>query len=118
MLANIREKAFDDAEWVFEKKYDGYRTIAVINPPEIRLFSRNKLSFNNYFKQIAEELKKINHTVVLDGEIIVEDEKRKISFQLLQNYIKTGVGNLKYYVFDLLNLDGNSTTELPLINRK
>ncbi|MBZ4041094.1 DNA ligase D [Flavobacterium hibisci] len=118
MLANIKEKTFNDPDWIFEKKYDGYRTIAVINPPEIELFSRNEISFNRNFKAVAQDLKKIDHTAILDGEVVVEDESGKANFQLLQNYLKTGSGELKYYVFDLLNLDGNSITELSLVDRK
>ncbi|MHC0447562.1 DNA ligase D [Flavobacterium sp. 3-218] len=118
MLASVREEPFDDDEWIFENKYDGYRTIAVINEQKVDLFSRNEISFNTNFKPIAEELKKIDHNVVLDGEIVVENEAGKAEFQLLQNYMKTGIGNLKYYVFDLLNLDGNLITELSLLERK
>ena len=118
MLASTKEKAFDDSDWVFENKYDGYRAIAVINPTDVQLFSRNRLSFNSNFKPIADELQKLDHIAVLDGEIVVEDENGKANFQLLQNYLKTGFGTLKYYVFDLLNLDGNSITELSLLERK
>ncbi|OIV41135.1 DNA ligase D [Flavobacterium johnsoniae] len=118
MLANTTEKPFDDEEWIFENKYDGYRTIAVVNADKIELFSRNKISFDTSFKPIADELKKIDHTVVLDGEVVVENEAGKADFQMLQNYLKTGIGNLKYYVFDLLNLDGNPVTELSLLDRK
>jgi len=118
MLANIHEKPFDDPEWVFENKYDGYRTLAVINPGEVHLFSRNELSFDKNFNPILKELEKINHQAILDGEAVVEDDAGKASFQLLQNYLKTGEGNLKYYVFDILNLDGFATTDLPLLERK
>ncbi|UWY28063.1 DNA ligase D [Flavobacterium sp. TR2] len=118
MLASVREKPFDDDEWIFENKYDGYRTIAVINAQQADLFSRNEISFNANFKPIADELKQIDHTVVLDGEIVVENDAGRADFQLLQNYMKTGIGNLKYYVFDLLNLDGNLITELSLLERK
>ena len=118
MLANTTEKPFDDEEWIFENKYDGYRTIAVVNSDKTALFSRNKISFDINFKPIADELKKIDHTVVLDGEIVVENKSGRADFQLLQNYLKTGIGNLKYYVFDLLNLDGNEVTELSLLDRK
>jgi bifunctional non-homologous end joining protein LigD len=118
MLAHTVEKPFDKKDWIFETKYDGYRTIAVINPDHVNLFSRNQLSFNKNFKAIADELQKINHAVVLDGEIVVEDEAGRSDFQLLQNYIKTGKGKLKYYVFDILNLDGNDTTSLALVQRK
>lgn len=118
MLALTVEKPFDKKNWVFETKYDGYRTIAVINPDQVNLFSRNQLSFNKNFKAIADELQKINHVAVLDGEIVIEDETGRSDFQLLQNYIKTGKGVLKYYVFDILNLDGNDTTGLALVQRK
>jgi bifunctional non-homologous end joining protein LigD len=118
MLAKTIEKPFDDEEWVFENKYDGYRTISIINPDKIELFSRNQISFNINFKPIADELKKIDHTVILDGEIVVENDSGRADFQMLQNYIKTGIGNLKYYVFDLLHLDGNDITELSLLERK
>lgn len=118
MLATVHEKPFDDDEWIFENKYDGYRTIAVINAQQVDLFSRNEISFNDNFKPIADELKQIDHTVVLDGEIVVENDSGKADFQLLQNYMKTGIGNLKFYVFDLLNLDGNLLTELSLLERK
>lgn len=118
MLAKLSEKPFDDADWIYENKYDGYRAVAVINPPDVQLFSRNKLSFNTDFKPIAESLKKMGHIAVLDGEIVVENASGRSEFQLLQNYIKKGSGTLKYYVFDLLSLDGNDITQLPLVERK
>ena len=49
---------------------------------------------------------------------MVEDKDEKASFQLLQNYIKTRKGNLNYYVFNILNLDGNTSVKLSLIKRK
>ncbi|MFV8328018.1 non-homologous end-joining DNA ligase [Flavobacterium sp. ZS1P14] len=118
MLAHTIATPFDKKKWIFEKKYDGYRTIAVINPDQVNLYSRNQLSFTKNFKTIADELKKINHVAVLDGEIVIEDETGRSDFQLLQNYIKTGKGTLKYYVFDILNLDGNDTSNLSLVQRK
>jgi bifunctional non-homologous end joining protein LigD len=118
MLAHTIEKPFDDKNWIFETKYDGYRTIAVINPDQVNLFSRNQLSFNKNFKAIGDELQKINHVAVLDGEVVIEDEAGRSNFQLLQNYIKTEKGKLRYYVFDILNLDGNDTSNLSLLQRK
>ena len=50
--------------------------------------------------------------------MVVEDKNEKASFQVLQNYIKTRKGNLNYYVFNILNLNGNSTDKLSLIERK
>ena len=118
MLAETIKKPFDKKDWVFEIKYDGYRTVSVINKEEVNLFSRNHLSFNVKFKAIADQLKNIEHSAVLDGEVVIEDAHGRSDFQLLQNYQKTGKGTLKYYVFDILNLDGYITTGLPLLERK
>ncbi|REG96089.1 DNA ligase D [Flavobacterium aquicola] len=118
MLAGLVEKPFDNADWVFENKYDGYRTLAVINDENVQLFSRNEISFTKNFKAVADDLQKLNHRVILDGEVVVEDESGRSNFQLLQNYLKTGKGKIKYYVFDILNLDGSDTTQLTLLERK
>lgn len=118
MLASLTEKAFDSPDWIFENKYDGYRTLAIIDGQSVELYSRNEISFTKNFKPVAEDLKKINHQVILDGEVVVEDESGSSNFQLLQNYLKTGKGQIKYFVFDILNLDGNDTTQLTLLERK
>jgi len=118
MLATLAESTFDDPEWIFEKKYDGYRAISVINNQKANIYSRNKISFDKNFESLQKDLLKIDHQVILDGEVVVENDKGIATFQLLQNYLKTGKGILKYYVFDILNLDGFSTMNLPLLQRK
>ncbi|MCG9790873.1 DNA ligase D [Flavobacterium algicola] len=118
ILATTATTAFDNKEWIFEKKYDGYRTIAVIDKNEINLFSRNQQLLSKDFQPITDDLKNINHSVIIDGEVVIEDENGQSNFQMLQNYIKTGKGELKYYVFDLLNLDHNDLRNLKLIERK
>lgn len=119
MLAYITPTPFDDPNWVFEIKYDGYRAIAVIDGKgKVDLFSRNRISFNKKFEPIVDDLKKIKHAAVLDGEIVVEDETGHSHFQLLQKYQKTGNGILKYYVFDILSLEGRDLQNLTLLQRK
>ncbi|MDB5284163.1 MAG: dependent ligase, partial [Bacteroidota bacterium] len=119
MLAELSKSPFDNKDWIFEVKYDGYRAMAICNPgKEVQLYSRNLLSFNELFAPIANELKKIQHSCLLDGEVVIEDAKGRSRFQLLQNYQKSKEGTLKYHVFDLLSLNGKDTTELSLIKRK
>ncbi len=118
MLATLVKESFDDKEWLFEIKWDGYRAIAEIKDAKVKLHSRNNLSFNTKFAAIAAELKSISGNTILDGEIVVVDENGKASFQLLQNYQRTGNGNIIFYVFDILYLDKYDLTELPLIERK
>jgi bifunctional non-homologous end joining protein LigD len=119
MLAELADGPFDGDDWVFEKKYDGYRALALCNGRgDVELYSRNLLSFNDRYKTVVAELKKIKHACLIDGEVVAEDEQGRSGFQLLQNYMKTGQGHLKYYVFDILFLDGNDTTALSLLQRK
>ena len=118
MLAKIGEGPFDDKGWIFEMKYDGYRAIAEVDEGKVALYSRNQLTFNRKFAKIAERLMALPHRAVLDGEIVVLDKDGKPRFQLLQNYQKTGKGDIYYYVFDLLYLNGYDLSDLPLLDRK
>src|SRR5205823_6624423 len=84
----------------------------------VALYSRNHLSFEQRFAPIVESLSRLGHDAVLDGEVVVVDEKGRSRFQLLQNYQKTGQGALRYFVFDLLQLDGRDLRREPLTRRK
>jgi bifunctional non-homologous end joining protein LigD len=118
MLASIAKTAFDDKDWLFEIKWDGYRAITEIKKGEVKLYSRNGIDFSERFPAIVKELQKINHDVVIDGEIVLLNDKNLPDFQKLQHYENHLNYPLLYYVFDMLALDGKSTTDLPLTDRK
>jgi bifunctional non-homologous end joining protein LigD len=118
MLAELSTKVFDDDDWLFEIKWDGYRAVAEIENGEVNLHSRNNISFNNKYPSIIKSLQKFDMNVTLDGEVAAVDDYGKSSFQLLQNYKKSGKGKLVYFVFDILYLDGYNLTNLPLLRRK
>ena len=118
MLARETDNAFDDKQWLFEIKWDGYRAISEINEGKVLIYSRNGNSFANDYPFVAQELKKIKHDAVLDGEIVILNEEGKSDFQKLQHYEDNTQYPLCYYVFDLLSLNGNSTYDLPLVERK
>ncbi|MGE5395286.1 MAG: DNA ligase D [Candidatus Saccharibacteria bacterium] len=118
MLARLSSEIIDEPNWLYEMKYDGYRLISKIYNGEVEMISRNGNSFNAAYKALEKELQMINENVVLDGEIVVEDKNGISDFQLLQNYRTTQEGKLKYYVFDILYLNGHLITDFPLIKRK
>ena len=118
MLAKETDKPFDDKNWLFEIKWDGYRAIAEIKKGTVELYSRNGISFNYAYPLIYSELKKLKHDIVLDGEIVVINEKGKSDFQKLQHYEDNTRFPICYYVFDMLFLDGHKTTGLTLLQRK
>lgn len=109
---------FDSADWIFEIKWDGYRAIAETNSDGNRLYSRNGLTFDKAYPKVFESLKKIKKKVVIDGEIVVFDEKGKPNFQKLQNYRSNDKYTIQYYVFDIIYLDGKNITNLPVTERK
>jgi bifunctional non-homologous end joining protein LigD len=118
MLATVVEEPFDDGEWIFEVKWDGYRAIAEIRDKAVSLYSRNGISFNKKFAPVVESLRTFHFEAVLDGEIVVVDDQGLPDFQKLQHYHDPGGGHLIYYVFDLLYFRGHDLTGLPLIRRK
>jgi bifunctional non-homologous end joining protein LigD len=118
MLATLVRKPFDHPDWLFEVKWDGYRAIAEIREGGVSLYSRNRIQLNQKFLPITDALRKFSFEAVLDGEIVVVDDRGHPDFQLLQNYQKTGSGHLLYYVFDLLYFQGHDLTSLPLLRRK
>jgi bifunctional non-homologous end joining protein LigD len=118
MLAKVSEKPFSNTDWIFEVKWDGYRAIAEITKGKVSLSSRTGQSFDEKFAPIVKSLEKIDHDAVLDGEMVVLDKNGKSDFQLLQDYVKTGKGELVYQVFDLLYLDGHDLRRESLLKRK
>lgn len=118
MLATKAPEIFNKANWIYELKWDGYRALANIQKGKVDLYSRNGISFKAKFKEIYDQLKNIPHDAILDGEVVALDENGKPVFQKLQNYQKEPSGELRYYVFDLLFLNGHNIMHLPLTERK
>lgn len=117
MLATLTDKPFKDPAWIFETKWDGFRVVAVVEPGEAKLYSRNGLDISRKYPSIIAALAKIKDSAVLDGELVALDRNGRSRFQLLQN-AEREPARLLYCVFDLLFLDGKDTRKLPLIERK
>ncbi len=119
MLASPAKKIFKDPDWVFELKWDGYRVMSNLFDGEVELYSRNGISYNSKFSLIKKELESIPHDCILDGEVVIVDKYGKPDFQKLQKYDPDKTkGQLRYYVFDLLHLNGMDTISLQLLERK
>ena len=129
MLASITEKPFDNQDWLFEIKWDGYRAVAFINDGRVKLVSRNHNDLTPRYPELqvlAENLKAKN--AILDGEVVVLDEQGRPSFSLMQQ--RTGIRAhgrqsapdrdlpILYYAFDLIYLDGYDLRRVTLEERK
>ena len=118
MLATAHKKIFNKPGWIYELKWDGYRMIANINEGKASIHSRNGINYNTKFPELVDDLEQIEHDVILDGEVVVLNDQGIPMFQELQNYSSSTKASLRFYVFDMLFLNGHSMLNLPLIERK
>jgi bifunctional non-homologous end joining protein LigD len=117
MLARLHSEPFNDPGWIFEVKFDGYRAIADVDHGVVELYSRNGKTFRDLYHPVVTALEQLDVQAVLDGEVVVPDSEGRSRFQLLQQYQEKG-GELLYYAFDLLELNGHDIRHLPLEERK
>src|SRR6476646_1046318 len=114
MPLSRRPMPFDHPEWIFELKYDGFRSLAVIQNGRTQLISRNGNSFNS-FETLREQLK-LPYTgkTVLDGEIVCLDKRGRPQFRDLLLHR----GEPCFFAFDLLMADGKDLRTEKLTDRK
>jgi bifunctional non-homologous end joining protein LigD len=117
MLATLVDEPFDDKDWVFETKWDGFRLIAKTAGEKTSLYSRNGNEVTERYAEVARALGSIKRQAVIDGELVALDAHGRSRFQLLQN-VRRGKARLRYYAFDLLFLDGRDLRREPLLERK
>lgn len=107
-------------EWLHEIKLDGYRMQARKQGSHVQLFTRSGLDWTHRMKSVAEAIKALPvQDAILDGEVVVLDEKGLSSFAHLQaSFEKNEEHPLTFFLFDLLHLNGHNTRDLPLKERK
>jgi DNA ligase D-like protein (predicted ligase) len=103
--------------WTYEIKLDGYRLEAVKQSGETTLYSRRGNILNEKFQYIADALKKLPDSTILDGEVVALNAHHKSDFNLLQNF-RSAETKIHYYAFDILMLKGKLLTQLPLDERR
>src|SRR5215208_6441790 len=114
MLATLTGAPFDDPDWLFEVKWDGFRVEAVVFDGAVRLWTRGEKDASGYFGPFLDAPGWLDAgRAVVDGEVIALDERGEPDFALLQARIKgRGRGGVAtpfvYEVFDLLHVDGRS----------
>jgi bifunctional non-homologous end joining protein LigD len=117
MKAVLTEERFSDPGWIFERKLDGIRCIAIKADGRVRLLSRNHLSLDSRFPEVVAALETDPAPdFVVDGEVVAFDGAQT-SFARLQQRGERPTA-VFLYVFDLLHLAGHDTTRLPLRERK
>ena len=129
MLATPTDKAFDNPDWLFEIKWDGYRAVAFIEDGRVRLVSRTQNDLTAQFSELGSLPQFVKaQRAILDGEVVALDEEGRPSFSLMQQRTGFQAGKRRlprregvpviYYAFDLLYLDGLDLRRVALEQRK
>jgi bifunctional non-homologous end joining protein LigD len=148
MAATLAGGPFDDPDWLFELKLDGYRIEAIVDKGKVKLWTRNQQDGARYFPDLAGAKPTWIHAeqAIVDGEVVALDRQGKPTFSLLQDRAGMGrfgprpvpvakesrrgkkavaqepddgfVAPVVYYVFDILYHDGRLLTDVPLEQRK
>jgi bifunctional non-homologous end joining protein LigD len=129
MLATPTAKAFDNPDWLFEIKWDGYRAVAFVEDGRVRLVSRSQNDLTAQFSDLGTIPQFVKaERAILDGEIVALDDEGRPSFSLMQQRTGFQPGKRRlprregvsvvYYAFDLLYLDGLDLRRVALEQRK
>lgn len=118
MLATLVDKPFDEENWTFEIKWDGFRALAYLENGEVEIRSRNNKTFNEKFYPVYNALKDLKINAVVDGEILVLNEQGHPDFSALQTWRSEADGQLAFYVFDVLWMEGFDLMNVPLHERR
>jgi DNA ligase D-like protein (predicted ligase) len=127
MLAQLTHDHFSGDDWIFERKLDGERVLAFIEPKgRVRLMSRNKKEINDHYPEVAGALRELApRGCILDGEVVAMDEHGVSDFQKLQPRMQTSSSKearkktpVYYYIFDCLYIEGHDITKCSLRTRK
>lgn len=119
MLPTLVKEPPSGDDWLHEIKWDGYRLLGEKKEGKVTLFTRNRQDWTERFQPIADALNKLcDDDFLIDGEAAVIDAQGHSHFQSLQQWLKTGRGDLYFYAFDVLYLCDHDLRRVKLSNRK
>jgi bifunctional non-homologous end joining protein LigD len=115
-LATLVDAVPTGAGWLHEIKYDGFRCLVAVGGGRARAYTRSGLDWSDKFGAVIKAAASIEGSALIDGEMVVLDEKGRSRFQLMQG--GGARGQLVFYAFDVLEIAGEDLTRLPLVDRK
>jgi bifunctional non-homologous end joining protein LigD len=118
-LATLVDAVPEGKGWFHEVKYDGYRCLIAAAGGDVHAYTRTGLDWSDKFVRVVEEFQRLDlPSSLIDGEIVALGADGRPSFSKLQDVLKGGAGQLVYFAFDLLELEGKSLTKLTNLERK
>jgi ATP-dependent DNA ligase len=122
-LALSRKVLPEGEDWVYEPKYDGFRSIVYVDGNEVYMQSRGGKPLRRYFPEVEFP----EGRYVLDGELVILDEDGREAFDRLQMRLHPAESRVKmlaeetpalFRAFDLLAVDRRKLTSKPFSERR
>src|SRR3990172_7212778 len=127
MLARAVSDLPEGGDWLFEPKWDGFRTLVFRDAEELYLQSRDRKPLQRYFPELAEPLRRsLPQRCVLDGEIVIAADG-SLDFEALLLRIHPAASRVaklaeqspaSYVAWDLLAIDDESLLTTPQAERR
>jgi hypothetical protein len=119
MQPTLMARLPEGPDWQYEIKFDGYRTILIVQDGKARAFTRRGLDWTDRYPYIVEEAASLPaSSAIIDGEVVILDEFGLSDFGALRRAMTTKPKHLLFYAFDLLHLDGADLRRRPLSERR
>jgi DNA ligase D-like protein (predicted ligase) len=117
MKAVLTDEPFSDPAWIFERKLDGIRCLAIRDGSTLRLLSRNDLSLNARYPELVAALELQAKRFAVDGEVVAFDGRRTSFERLARRGREPGIP-IYFYAFDIVWSEGSDVRGVPLLDRK
>ncbi|CAN7499239.1 ATP-dependent DNA ligase [Mesorhizobium caraganae] len=119
LTPTLVEKPPEGDGWIHEVKFDGYRSQIVKDAEGVRIFTRRGLDWTSKYRDLAKAAAELEvESAIIDGEIIVLNDKGKSDFAALRKAITRRQHDLYFVAFDLLHLNGHDLRDMPLEDRR
>jgi bifunctional non-homologous end joining protein LigD len=119
MAARIVDRLPEGEEWLYEVKFDGYRALLLKDSDRLEIRSRNNKDLTARYPSVTAGGKRLRASqAIVDGEVVALDHEGRPSFQALQHPATHKGHAIAFFAFDLLGLDGQDLTGLPLAARR
>ena len=119
MTAKVVSELPEGPGWLYEVKLDGYRALIIKDAAHVGLISRNENDLTAAYPGVVAAASRLKaETAVIDGELVAVDAAGRPSFQALQHRAGNSGHTIVFYAFDILHLDGDDLTPLPVEDRR
>ena len=119
LMPTLVEKPPEGGDWIHEVKFDGYRSQMIIDEDGTRIYTRRGLDWTSKYRDLVAASPELGaESAIIDGEIIVLNDKGLSDFAALRSAITRWPHDLYFVAFDLLHLNGHDLRDMPLEDRR